>query len=352
MTTTLPNSYSTMSIYNTVPQFIQDEDVKNGYPLWWFINGAAKLVDQLDILTRDNVGPGIHIESDFGQYQTINSNDAKLAKAVSPGDTTITIFDTDNTWLPIDTSVPFMLNIVDSLNNVNEYIEIPAGYYDWTAPFIVIEGISRGQNGTDAEYFPASTGADGSVYLQDFFGAPGWSQAVDINRCPNYALPWLAQFVGAVVQPNTTQSRQQIVQSIKQRAGFNRATVPAIVAELVAITNSQIPTSITPLSQSQIVVMENTQPQSVGGVNYYTYNPYALTLLVPTRVFSSYTYQSLQDLSGGNAATYSSTDSYITSIGGLYFSLAGSTTPSSESPYINFVYRYRPAGMQIFVGGY
>jgi len=98
--------------------------------------------------------------------------------------------------------------------------------------------------------------------------------------------------------------------------------------------------------------MENTQPQSVGGVNYYTYNPYALTLLVPTRVFSSYTYQSLQDLSGGNAATYSSTDSYITSIGGLYFSLAGSTTPSSESPYINFVYRYRPAGMQIFVGGY
>ena len=352
MTTTLPSSYSTMSIYNTVPQFVQDEDAKNGYPLWWFINGAAKLVDQLDILTRDNVGPGVHIESDFGQYETINSNDAKLATAISPGDTTITIFDTDSTWLPIDTSVPFMLNIVDSLNNVNEYIEIPAGNYDWNAPFVVFENVVRAQSSTNALYFPASTGTDGSVYLQDFFGAPGWSQAVDIARCPNYALPWLAQFVGAVVQPNTTQSRQQIVQSIKQRAGFNRATVPAIVAELVAITNSQIPNSITPLSQSQIVVMENTQPQTVDGINHYTYNPYALTLLVPTRVFSQYTYESLQNLAGGNAATYTSTDNYITSLGGLYFSLTGSTTPSSESPYINFVYRYRPAGLQIFVGGH
>lgn len=352
MTTTLPNSYSTNFIYKTVPQFIQEQDAQNGYPLWWFLYGSCKAVDQLNILTRDSVGSGIHVESDFGEYQGINSNDAKLAFAISPSDTTITFFDTDSTWAPIDTSVPFELNIVNSMENTNEYISIPAGHYDWNAPYVTIQGITRGVGGTPAQYFPASTGADGSIYLSDFGGAPGWSQSLDINRCPDYALPWLAQFVGSSIPADNTLNRQKITQEIKQRAGFNRATVPAIVAELVAITNAQIPSSIEPLSSSQLIVMENTQSQTIDNVNYYTYNQYALTILIPTRVFSQYTYQSLQGLSGGNAATYTSTDNYITSIGGLYFSLAGSTTPSNSSPYINFVYRYRPAGMQIFVGGY
>jgi len=352
MPTTLPNSYNTQSIYNTVPQFIQDQDALNGYPLWYFIYGSAKALDQIDILTRDQVGGGIHIEADFGKYYGAEIVDAQLAIAISPSDTTITIFGTDGSWSVIDTSVAFPISIVNTINNITEEILIPAGIYDWTAPFIKISGVTRGQGGTTAQYTPSSTGADGSIYVDDYSEAPGWSQTIDIQRCPDYALPWLAQFVGAQLPVGSTLDRQQMVQQIQQRAGFDRATTSAIVAELVAITNKQISAEIAPLTPSQIIVMENTQFQTISNVNYYTYNQYAITLLIPSRVFSSYTYQSLQNASGGNAATYTSTTSYITSIGGLYFSLAGSTTPNSSSPYVNFVYRYRPAGLQIFVGGY
>jgi len=357
MTDTLPYSYSTNSVYNTVPEFIQNIDAQNGYPLWWFLYGSCKTLDQINVLTRDNIGPGIHVEADFGAYTGTGINDAQIANPLStstdsPDGTTITLFNTDETWNVIDTSVPFPLELVNSLTGQTEYILIPAGHYIWTSPHVTIQNITRGYNDSPVLAWPASAGADGSVYMEDYGGAPGWSQAVDIVRCPDYALPWLAQFVGASIPQDTTLDRQQITQQIEQRAGFDRATSSAIVAELVAITNKQLATGEAPLSPSQVIVMENTQASVSGGNNYYTYNQYALTLLVPSGYFSSYTYQSLQAASGGNSATYTSTDSFIASIGGLYFSLAGSTTPSSESPYVNFVYRYRPAGMQIFVGGY
>jgi len=352
MTTTLPDSYSTNRVYNTVPEFIRNEDAKNGYTLWWYLYGSCKAIDRIDVLTRFNVGPGINVEPDIYEYSTVTITDCKLNFAISPSDTTITLFGTDATWNKIDPSASFSIHIVDKLNNVVERVLIPAGHYDWTAPFVTITGVTRGYGGTTPSYFEASTGADGSLYIEDYPDAPGWSQVVDINRCPEYALPWLAQFVGAAVPVENNLNRQQIVQQIQQRAGFNRATPAAIVAELVAITNKQLSPIIAPLSQQQVIVMENTQFQSVDNKNYYTYNQYALTLLVPTRVFSSYTYQSLQAASGGTGATYTNTNNFITSIGGLYFSLSGSTTPSSSSPYVNFVYRYRPAGLQIFVGGY
>jgi hypothetical protein len=352
MTTKLPDSYSTNRVYDTVPEFIRNKDAENGYTLWWYLYGSCKALDRIDVLTRYNVGPGVHLEPNIDEYATVSLSDSKLAFAISPSDTTITIFGTDATWNNIDPTKPFSAEIVDTLNDVKEVIRIPAGHYDWTAPFVAISGITRGYHNTTPSYFKASAGADGSIYTEDYLDAPGWSQVVDIDRCPDYALPWLAQFVGAAVPVDNNLNRQQIVQQIEQRAGFNRATTDAIVAELVAITNKQLSPAIAPLSQQQIIVMENTQFQNSGGKNYFTYNQYALTLLIPTRVFSSYTYSSLKDASGGTIATYTSTDSFITSIGGLYFSLAGSTTPSSSSPYVNFVYRYRPAGLQIFVGGY
>ena len=357
MTMTLPNSYSTNSVYNTVPEFIQEQDAKNGYPLWWFLYGSCKALDQINILTRDNIGPGIHFEADFGIYTGTGIADAQLATPLTtststPDGTTVTIFGTDASWNVIDTTVPFPLNLVNSMTGQNEHILIPAGHYNWTSPFVTIQNVTRGYDNTPILAWDASAGADGSVYMEDYGGAPGWSQAVDINRCPDFALPWLAQFVGAEVPVNTTLDRQQVTQKIEQRAGFNRATSAAIVAELVAVTNSQLSAGKAPLSESQVIVMENAQASVSGGHNYYTYNQYALTLLVPSTYFSSYTYQTLRDASGGSTATYASTDAFVTTLGGLYLSLEGSTTPSSNSPYVNFVYRYRPAGMQIFVGGY
>lgn len=58
-------------------------------------------------------------------------------------------------------------------------------------------------------------------------GEPGWSILLDTNRAPYKALPWLAQFVGAVV-PNTlddASARARIV----SHPNFQRGT-PALIA--------------------------------------------------------------------------------------------------------------------------
>lgn len=362
MAITLPNSYSTDSVYSGIPQFLQDQDAANGYHLWYYLYGICQTIDKINVLTRDNMGGGVHFEADIGPYTGYDIADAQLSVDLTPSDTQITIFGTDATWNVIDMSSSFYVQLVNPINDTSEYILIPSGNYNWLQPFNVITGVTRGYNPTtgssnaaNAISSSASSGADGSVYIEDYFGAPGWSQMLDINRCPDYALPWLGQFVGAGIQSTAGLTRQSMVQRIEKRAGFNRATPAAIVAELVTITNQQLPPNETPLASNQIIVMENTQFATVGGVNQYAFNQYALTLLIPSYVFSTYTYSSLQTSSsspGTTNATYTSTQNYIGGLGGLYFGLEGSTTPNSASPYVNFVYRYRPAGMQIFVGGY
>lgn len=419
MTATLPNSYNTQAIYDTVPQFIQDKDALSGYPLWYFIYGAASQLDQLDVLSRNNVGQGIHVEADIGDYTTYKITDAQIASPISPTDTTINIFNTDSTWNIFPSTSSFQVQLVNSLTNSVEQILIPAGTYDWLSPIVTISGVTRNYpTGGAGLTWPASTGADGSVYLEDWAGAPGWSQLIDIERCPDYALPWLAQFVGSSIPSNSTMNRQQMVQHIKSLSGFNRATSSAIVQQLIQVINSQLINTVTPLSQSQVIVMENTQTVSyvvtaasssgttitytcqnsltagtvvsIAGLSTTAFNltnatvatasttqftvtntatgtavtgqngvvslkePYsysfsAITILLPSIYFSQYSYQTLSADSGGS---YAGLQTFLSGIGGLYFDLQGSTVASSNSPYVNFVYRYRPAGIQIFVGGY
>ena len=52
--------------------------------------------------------------------------------------------------------------------------------------------------------------------------APGWSQVLDINRCPTAALPWLGQFVGVSVDPSQRDDQQRY--AIEQEHGFARGT--------------------------------------------------------------------------------------------------------------------------------
>jgi hypothetical protein len=348
MTEVLPLSYSTNSIYRTIPQFIQDQDAANDYALWYYLYGICKTVDQINVFSRDAVGPGIYIEADFGSYTGTGINDAKLSKPISSTDTTIEIFETDNSWLVIDTTSSFQLKIIDLNKSIVETITVPAGNYSWQSPYVTLTNVIRG---TNAFYFDASTGADGSIYLKDYLGAQGWSQIVDINRCPDYALPWLGQFVGANINLDSGLNRQQLIQKIKERSGFTRATSNAIVSEIVALINENLAFNIPPLSTDKVIVLENTQYNFSG--NAFSYNQYAMTLLLPFQYFSTYTYQSLEEAAKtGYGSTYTNLNDFITGLGGLYFDLAGSTTPSNSSPYLNFVYRYRPAGVQIFVGGY
>lgn len=56
--------------------------------------------------------------------------------------------------------------------------------------------------------------------------APGWSQALDAVRCPGYALPWLAQFVGATVDQRLSEANQR--QQLEQVNNWRRGTLAAI----------------------------------------------------------------------------------------------------------------------------
>ena len=55
--------------------------------------------------------------------------------------------------------------------------------------------------------------------------APGWSQTVDILRCPDELLPWLAQFTGARFPPGLTadQQRAWIINAPQWRRGTVRS---------------------------------------------------------------------------------------------------------------------------------
>lgn len=67
----------------------------------------------------------------------------------------------------------------------------------------------------------------------------GWSTLLDLERCPDEALPWLAQFVGVRVLPNSTPEDQRA--RIASTDGFKRGTRDALIgaarATLVSLVN-------------------------------------------------------------------------------------------------------------------
>lgn len=57
-------------------------------------------------------------------------------------------------------------------------------------------------------------------------GNVGWSILLDINRAPSNALPWLGQFVGAIVDPSLSDADQR--QQILDVSGWKRGSVDAM----------------------------------------------------------------------------------------------------------------------------
>jgi hypothetical protein len=67
---------------------------------------------------------------------------------------------------------------------------------------------------------------------------PGWSSLLDLNRCPDEALPWLAQFVGVRLLPDSTPAAQRA--RILATDGWKRGTPAALAAAAAAtLTGSQ-----------------------------------------------------------------------------------------------------------------
>lgn len=55
---------------------------------------------------------------------------------------------------------------------------------------------------------------------------PGWSAVMDLDRCPDGWLPWLAQFVGVTVVPGSTPEEMRA--RIQSTDGFRRGTPAAL----------------------------------------------------------------------------------------------------------------------------
>jgi hypothetical protein len=65
-------------------------------------------------------------------------------------------------------------------------------------------------------------------YGRDTAAGPGWSNLMDVNRCPPGGLPWLGQLIGVV--PDSKLTVQQQRDKIKAADGWHRGTPDAFVA--------------------------------------------------------------------------------------------------------------------------
>ena len=63
--------------------------------------------------------------------------------------------------------------------------------------------------------------------VRDTEDGVGWSALLDLDRCPDEALPWLAQFVGVRVLPSSTPEQQRA--RIASTDGFKRGTRDAMI---------------------------------------------------------------------------------------------------------------------------
>ena len=256
------SSYYTAQVYETLPTSLQNQDAASGYKLWWFIQALVGSLDALSVLYFDSIGGGTSVFP--VDPAPINYSPAMLKSNIASTDTSFTIFNTDPTWNQINTVSSFPIQIE------NERILVPAGIYNWTNLEVLLTGVTRGWDNTEPLPHLAASGATGEFDVKNYFGAPGWSQILDINRCPWYALPWLGQFVGVDLNKNPNLTYEQSVQKLLSRPGFSRGTLPALQNALAAIINGSGASVSTPINPSQILCMENTSPIGFNGASLFT----------------------------------------------------------------------------------
>jgi hypothetical protein len=219
-------------------------------------------------------------------------------------------------------------------------------------------------------YSRDNIGVDGVRDVVNYPNAQGWSQILDTgltvngvvekpNRVPEAALPWLGQFVGVRLDPASTAPKSDKINKIQTHSSFQRGTVSALISSLIAALNAQLKSRGLSVAMKQVIVMEQTQYVDSG----YNHADYAFTILLPRYCFNLFSYQQLetiadtQDINGNITynTRYSDVETYVQSIGGASGSYSGlnpSTTPTTNSKVTSYIYRYRPAGLIIYIGGY
>lgn len=99
--------------------------------------------------------------------------------------------------------------------------------YDALAPLAGVDG----DNDWHLAHYCAAIGEmfqSVADVARDTEDGPGWSAVVDLTRCPDTWLPWLAQFVGVSIPTGTTPNAAE--KAIAARLGFQRGTPAAIRA--------------------------------------------------------------------------------------------------------------------------
>jgi hypothetical protein len=267
----------------------------------------------------------------------------------------------------------------------------------------------------------SAVGVNG-IFDPNYINADGWSQILDINRCPTFALPWLAQFVGVSISPNTSLTKAQQIDQITNRSSLKRGMTGTIVNAIQTEINKTVVG--TPVQTSQIIVLEQTKPYTVtfygnthgtttidgipstsslsagmyifgSGIplnttivsvstnsivisnpatattnsvsisaltlNKYSIDQYSMTILIPGHYITQYTYQGLNASLSGVAYTqpyvpalsYNTVDTDINALGSNgYSNLILNAVPTSFSQFAPYIYKYRPAGVQVYIGAY
>lgn len=354
------------------------------------------------LVSGNGISPGTTIDS-VGQYSLTLSEEAK------------------QTLTGVSLTVGVSSYFVDSIyNTIPQFIQdgdaqlSPINYplykFLWGMGTIVETQINS--------LVQSATGKFGT-FDRTYVDAPGWSQALDIDRCPEFALPWLAQFVGVRSESFGELTLAQKKDKIINRSGFKRGTLDILTSALVTEINYNLAgvTTVAPIVPGQFVLMEQTALAKVnflgntstgntitgiastaGLVNgmyvygsgipgntkitnvtsnsitisnnsastqngeslfattgkSYTPDQYSMVILMPTIYFNNYTYATLaQHLSGNPSVTYDTIDAAINALGTSgYQNLFLDAVPKSNSAFAPFIYKYRPAGVQVYVGGY
>jgi len=130
--------------------------------------------------------------------------------------------------------------------------------------------------------------------------APGWSQLMDLPRCPTYALQWLAQFIGVLLPIGLTDAQQRAY--IAAAPGWKRGTPAAIIAA-----------AQTHLTGNKLVTLRERSPDA------YSFDIHTLTSETPNSAqtladilaqkpaginmtYSTWTGQDYQTIYSGNAS--------------------------------------------------
>jgi hypothetical protein len=334
MTVSTFATYTADSIYATTPQFVRDQDADNTITPYNVGNFSVNAVTVNSPYLATANSRQMFVES-----TAIFPTPCKIWISGNGNTETIVVNSVDkasNGFLKLTFktalkySYPAGSNVVILRGPLYNFLNSIGSILDKQVNVLSRDNVGIGNSGQ---------GADGTVDMKNYGGVMGWSQALDIDRCPNYALPWLAQFIGTPIPEINTLTREQMVSKMKDRSSFKRGTDLSLVNALVTVLNllGNEPSAIT---AEQILVMENTKWNGT----CYTGDNNSLVILLPMRFLVSENYQFFLE----SFADYQAIKDNFP----YYSNMVPSPTPNLNNQYTQYIYRYRPAGVYIYIGGY